>query len=505
MSAGALALGMSSCENKDVTFPDYDGGVSVYFPYQYPIRTIILGDIATYDNSRENDKHQFTIYSTMGGSYSGKDINVDVSVDESLLKGLKFADAEGNPGEDVKILPSDYYSLSGNTMQFKGNLRGGIDVTLSEKFFADEKCAQNTYVLPLVMTKASGEVKRILTGEASTDNAVRQDPYAWSTAPKDFTIYLVNFINKYDGNYLRRGTDEVSKFARTTVPSQIKVEGGAMQSAAWDNQFWILSDVPFENGKEWTLKMRVKADKEASVGTQTHTGPGGYIHWAAIGNVNFTTDWVDLNLSGKFDNDAQNGGNAIAFNLNDFADANNYYFDNIEFIVDGKVATKCGEAGGYAIKTNIGANPGATISSQYWQYDKNNADKSTETRKTEYVETDEVIKLTTKSLYTVSMTVTYPDADGNVVPCELLLTFDNSDKCTITSATEGVTVTDGMGEYKTKSEIKAWGNKDRDGLYLKYTIDLGSCKYAVDDILVARDRGSAASIREFKTVYQAQP
>ena len=30
-------------------------------------------------------------------------------------------------------------------------------------------------------------------------------------------------------------------------------------------------------------------------------------------------------------------------------------------------------------------------------------------------------------------------------------------------------MTAGSGEYKTKSEIKAWNNKDRDGLYLDYT------------------------------------
>jgi hypothetical protein len=88
-----------------------------------------------------------------------------------------------------------------------------------------------------------------------------------------------------------------------------------------------------------------------------------------------------------------------------------------------------------------------------------------------------------------------------VVTCDILLTFDDSDNCTITSATKGYTVT-GTGEFKSKSEIKAWGNEDRDGLYLHYTIDLGGAQYKIEDILVARDRGDASSVREFNATYK---
>ncbi|MBO4244732.1 MAG: DUF1735 domain-containing protein [Bacteroidales bacterium] len=523
MSAGALALGMSSCENGDISFPDYDGGISVYFPYQYPIRTITLGEIATYDNSRESNEHKFTIYSTMGGSYSGKDINVDFKVDESLLEGLTFDGI--NP---VKALPSDYYTLSGNTLSYNGTFQGGVDVQLNDAFFNDPASAKTTYVIPLLMTSVSGADAHILSEgipipEKEGQNPLRTDVNSWNKSPMDFTLYCVNFINKFDGNYLRRGTDEISNFGRKAVSENAHAVAicGNQKEWSWDNQFWIMSDVPFETGKEWSLKMKVKADLPATRGSQTHRGLGGYIHWAAVGNVDFTTEWTEFTASGSFSTE-QNGGDCIAFNLGTgdpnhnnpeqaaaVDDANTYYFDEIELIVDGKVACKLGEAGGWAIKSNIGDNANEMIDHQYWEYDGSKIiDGSTVTRQKDYIESDEVIKVSTKTLNSVTLPVKVSHADGTPVTCTLLLTFDG-DNCTISvdpdseSAALGFTAT-GTGEFKSKSEKLAWGNKDRDGLYLNYTIDLGDCKYSSQDVLVARDRGTAGSVQTFKPVYTQQ-
>ena len=59
-------------------------------------------------------------------------------------------------------------------------------------------------------------------------------------------------------------------------------------------------------------------------------------HWDAIGSVPFETEWTTYTKSGTFGNDAQNGGYSIAFNLNDFAEANNYYFDDISLKINGQ-------------------------------------------------------------------------------------------------------------------------------------------------------------------------
>lgn len=116
--------------------------------------------------------------------------------------------------------------------------------------------------------------------------------------------------------------------------NHILVEASEMAEAAWDTQFWITFADAFEEGDTWEISMAVKADEEASSGTQTHQGTGGYLHWAAIGTVPFTTEWTLYTASGTASAEMV-GGDAIAFNLNDYAPANKYYFDNISFKVNG--------------------------------------------------------------------------------------------------------------------------------------------------------------------------
>lgn len=503
MSAGALALSMASCENGDISFPDSDGGIRVYFPYQHPIRTIILGDITTYDNTADNE-HRFNIYTTMGGAYEGRNLDVDVMVDNSLVSNLYFEDGV----TPVQALPESYYSLDGTTMHFGGKHQGSIGVQLNDAFFNDPDAVGNTYVIPLRITQAAG-ADSILSGRSDISNPVRQNTLDWSIQPKDYTLYLVNYINKYDGTYLRRGVDFISNYGRIPVAENVHavVEAGDQTGFAWDNQFWIMSDVPFETGKEWSLKMKIKAKEASTVGTQTHKGLGGYIHWAAIGNVEFTTEWKEFTATGTFSAE-QNGGDCIAFNLNHgadntaMADANTYYIDEIEFIVDGQVACKLGQAGGWASKSNIGNQAGQMVEHVYWKRSAGPTSTEDAVRHKEFVESDEVVKATTKSFNSVILPITGLTNEGVPVSCDLLLTFDNDDHCKIESATDGFTV-EGTGEFKSKSEIKAWGNKDRDGLYLDYTIKLGDAtKYQSTDTLVVRDRGTAASIREFTTIYK---
>ena len=53
-----IFLGFASCQNFDDNHPDYLY-TSGYFPYQFPVRTLVLGDYI-YDNSNDN-AHKFLI------------------------------------------------------------------------------------------------------------------------------------------------------------------------------------------------------------------------------------------------------------------------------------------------------------------------------------------------------------------------------------------------------------------------------------------------------------
>ena len=513
MSAGALALSMASCENGDISFPDSDGGIRVYFPYQHPIRTIILGDITTYDNTADNE-HRFNIYTTMGGAYEGRNLDVDVMVDNSLVSNLYFEDGV----TPVQALPESYYSLDGTTMHFGGKHQGSIGVQLNDAFFADPDAVGNTYVIPLRITQAAG-ADSILSGKSDISNPVRQNTLDWSIQPKDYTLYLVNYINKYDGNYLRRGVDQITEFGKKKDNGFIKIVTGDQTSAPWDNQFWfVFKDNPIAEGDTWEYTMKVKAEKTASVASQVHVAPGEYKHWGAIGNIDFTTEWTEIHQTGTFTAGGTTpaDGYSIAFNLNTGevdkpnADANVYYLDDISLKINGKEVLVNGDCEGsetasFVVKTNIGDKAGQLIPVEFdYTYvpDYNViAGTTSSVRHKEFVESDEVIKATTKSFNSVVMPISGLTDDGVPVSCNLLLTFDGNDNCTITSATDGYTA-EGNGVFKSKSETKAWGNKDRDGLYLNYTIKLGAAQYQSTDTLVVRDRGTAASIREFTTIYK---
>lgn len=114
----------------------------------------------------------------------------------------------------------------------------------------------------------------------------------------------------------------------------IEVCSDDMVDAAWDTQFWIMTDATFAEGDKWELSMNVRATYEASIGTQTHKGAGEYLHWAGCGSVKFTPEWTEYKASGTMDG-SMAGGHSFAFNLNEFAAANAYYFDDISLKING--------------------------------------------------------------------------------------------------------------------------------------------------------------------------
>ena len=213
LSAGIAMTLLASCENQDITFPDYEGGVSVYFAYQYPVRTIVLGESETYPTTLDN-QHKCIIYGTMGGAYKGKDLVVDIDVDNDLVKNLYFEDSSS-----VKAMPAEYYQLEGNQLKYGGSYMGGVTVQLTDAFFADTASLKKTYVIPIVMSKIAKGNADILSGTPllDGDTPIRTNSTFWNVQPKDYTLYCIKYINPYDGSFLRRGIDQVTENGTTTT------------------------------------------------------------------------------------------------------------------------------------------------------------------------------------------------------------------------------------------------------------------------------------------------
>ena len=105
--------------------------------------------------------------------------------------------------------------------------------------------------------------------------------------------------------------------------------------AEWDSQFFISvgEGQALKEGDKIQLKMKIKADTEMKgVGTQTHKAPGAYMHWACVGNVDFTTEWKEFDSGVQTMASNQSGMYTIAFNLSKGIH-NTVYFDDIQVIV----------------------------------------------------------------------------------------------------------------------------------------------------------------------------
>ena len=314
----------SSCENSDWEFPDYEYS-AVYFAYQSPIRTLTLGE-DIFDTSMDNN-YQSQIMATVGGVYNNNsDIEIGIKVENSLCNDLMFED-----GREVIPMPANYYSLSADKIVIKkGEILGGVTVQYTDAFFNDPLALEANYVIPVVMTSVVN-ADSILSGIPLVDNPRRGVSDDWDVAPKDYILYAVKYINKYDANYLRRGKDVI-------------------------------------------------------------TG-------AQSGTINRNTEFIEKN--------------------------------------------------------------------------------------------EEITNITTRTLNTIVWEHQSRDMADLARNSTLLLNFDNQDNCTITTETSGVSVS-GTGKFVPKGDKNSWGNKDRDALYLQYTIDYGDVQFAITDTLVVRDRGVKA-------------
>lgn len=215
VALGALSLTYASCYNADKEFPDYEGGTTAYFAYQYPVRTLILGN-DIYDNTLDNE-HKCRIWATMGGTYTGRDGVADVIVDETLCDNLWFVDEGGNRTFRVTPMPTDYYHLVGSTIPYKGEPRGYIEVEFTDKFFNDPKAVETTYVIPLLMTKVTG-IDHILTGTPREGlKPSRTNTGDWDVLAKDYVLYCVKYMNPWQGKYIRRGVDNVTEDGVTSM------------------------------------------------------------------------------------------------------------------------------------------------------------------------------------------------------------------------------------------------------------------------------------------------
>jgi GH35 family endo-1,4-beta-xylanase len=177
------------------------------------------------------------------------------------------------------------------------------------------------------------------------------------------SCFLLLHIPSYVGDvYIKNIKIEEQKKGKTINEERrcLKAHATARQSDVWDNQIWLVPG-SFASGASYVFTADVRADKPAYASTQVHKAPGSYVG-DGIGNINFTTEWKTITLSGKFGN----AGQSIALNLSELADENNYYFDNVSLKIGGVEKIKNGDCEGsdvssFKVKENSGSVEAPTI------------------------------------------------------------------------------------------------------------------------------------------------
>ncbi len=283
---------LASCENSEQDFPDFDGGTKAYFAYQYPVRTITLGEDPEQDNTLDNS-HRCRITATHGGSYEPRDAKMEIEIDNTLTDNLYFEN-----GTPVKPMPEDYYRLSSNKLTHIKSFLYGSEIELTDKFFADPASLENTYVIPARIIKADG-CDGILTGSPvfEGDTPSPCDATAWKVQPKDYVLYCVKYINPWHATYLRRGVDIITE------------DGGAMVKYVRRSKYRESDEVvSLTTGGYNVAKFPVKTQVSENGGIATRTCVLDLTFDGDNCTISTSTHGMTASGSGKFVKDGEKKG-----------------------------------------------------------------------------------------------------------------------------------------------------------------------------------------------------
>lgn len=227
-----------------------------------------------------------------------------------------------------------------------------IDATMLQFNFGT--FAGDLYFDDMVLTAKGSEENLISNGNFDDDVLTGWEKPGWHAynfrvesvagAPAKWWTNLVNNSNVESDDVTSYFATEVTvgpKPATIGAPGTgadgagraIVIKSGDTPENEWDTQFFVKAPKELEEGQPYRFSMMIKADKPATMNSQAHKNPGGYLHYAMVGSPNVTTEWQEYAISGIISG-AQVGMNTIAFNLSVLNEANTYYFDDIVWEIE---------------------------------------------------------------------------------------------------------------------------------------------------------------------------
>ena len=246
----------------------------------------------------------------------------------------------------------DYDDLD-NAIPFE-DVDGMLEATIGTKGDA------TTYVDQLMISTTRGDDAAFKGGTLLPNGKIHNDPDEWlDFAPSankrldvpGLGVWKVYIDTDYDAMAFEmlEGTayDEPDPIAVVTNKTEVTVKGQERDDikdddhpdatgAAWDNQFFFVANRVLKAGEVTHLKFAYKASKAAKTSTQLHGAPGAYIHWGAIGEVNFEEDWLEFDNDYTIPAEAEGkDAQSIAFNMAEIKDACDYQIKDVQwYLVD---------------------------------------------------------------------------------------------------------------------------------------------------------------------------
>ena len=280
---------------------------------------------------------------------------VDLGDYAKLYIEMEGCDADGTPNGSNPRVFINRLETEGQFNSNKDNAKCLVvpnDGTWAEDFYTMEKDGDRIkLVVNLIKVKKEFGFVHLhsVKGSAWNTKVILYSIEAEKADPKQ-QVGWTNLINNSD----MEGDDNSSFFTKVAkgdpLPSEIQdgigngnsrgimIAATAKETDPWDNQFWFRFNEILPAGTKYRVSFDYRADTATgNISTQAHAEPSDYIHHEMLGDFAFGTDWATFSKEGEVTSQQagpNSGGGlfqSIAFNLNDFADANNYYFDNIKF------------------------------------------------------------------------------------------------------------------------------------------------------------------------------
>ncbi|MBO7590538.1 MAG: leucine-rich repeat protein [Prevotella sp.] len=130
-------------------------------------------------------------------------------------------------------------------------------------------------------------------------------------------------------------------------------EGGTGE--VWDNQFWIVANRNLAAGETAVLEFDYMSSDYATTRTEFHDGPTEYLHWDALGEINFTPYWQHYRTVFTVPSEADNM-KSIAFDMAVVKEARDYHIKNVVWNVYNSQESLINQEGSENFYVRIGAN-----------------------------------------------------------------------------------------------------------------------------------------------------